>query len=625
MSSKINKSWGNKGILILPIFLAIAAGSVASYLGVGIVNIQLDKGFITNLFCLVQVSVIVLVWLFEASRSRFQSATLKVLVTAGLFLAISATWQEIRESLVLLFLLDLVFLALAVLSFFQLYLSFLITDVFVRSKLKRVMLLILMLICIVVSVTLSQRTLSSIHQQNNSLPSTGLWILTLFTSVPAIVISISGIVATRLSRYQVPQVFLRTWAIAISTFGNASFYNKNLANADFTGVDLSNIDLRASSLYRTKFRGAIGLEAARVNNHYLDLNQPKVRQLLTRGYSDETDFSNINLQGAYLQDIVMQRFNLIEANLNEADLRGADLRDSILVRSQANGADFSGANLTGVCIQDWSVNSETIFSGVQCDYVYREFQNNQPIDRYPSDRNFEPGEFESLFQKLTNAIELVFRDQIDWRALTFTFEKFRLEDDGMDLELKGIEQRGDYWIVKVTHREGVTKQQVERQVQSTYEDLRAILEAKDQQINRLLGIVEHQTGAMQQQAEALTNFSKQPFGNNFNIFGSTITNLAGSGQIDYQEASTGVRSLVTNSVNPDRTLQQLIYQLTYHNVATTAASQGELIQQVLLTEAESDPAFRAFLLEQGQQIIDRLPDGEIAIALQSAIRALQTG
>ncbi|MGI8933922.1 MAG: hypothetical protein ACR2FS_07590, partial [Phormidesmis sp.] len=181
------------------------------------------------------------------------------------------------------------------------------------------------------------------------------------------------------------------------------------------------------------------------------------------------------------------------------------------------------------CIKDWSVNQQTCFDNITCDYVYREYENDRPTDRYPANRNFAAGEFASLYAKVTNAVELIFQDQVDWRALSFTFEKFQIEDDGMGLELKGVEQRGDYWVVKVAHGAGVSKQQVEQQVQSTYDDLRTLMEAKDQQINQLLGIVDNQTKAMNQQAEALSNFSQHPFGNNFFISGSNITNLAGSG------------------------------------------------------------------------------------------------
>ena len=261
--------------------------------------------------------------------------------------------------------------------------------------------------------------------------------------------------------------------------------------------------------------------------------------------------------------------------------------------------------------------------GIKCDYVYREFENARPADRYPSDRNFKPGEFESLYQKVINSVELIFQDQVDWRALSFAFEKFQIEDDGLGLELKGVEQRGGYWIVKVAHGEGVTKQQVEQRVQGTYDEMRVLMAAKDQQIHQLLGIVDSQTKAMGQQAEALTNFSKHPFGNNFFISGSTITNLAGSGQIEYQEAANRVRSLVAHPTDPALVLQRLVTQLSDRNVATTAEGQTELIQQILLNEAAQDPEFRAFLLQQSEQIIDGLSGQAIAGAFQAAIAQLK--
>ncbi len=413
-------------------------------------------------------------------------------------------------------------------------------------------------------------------------------------------------------------------AIFWAAIGGTSFKDLDLSELDFTGSTLANTDLRAKKLYRTCFRAVRGLERARVNNDYIDLDNPKVQSLLVNGYSSDLDFSKLNLRGAYLQGADLRYFRLSETNLNGANLQNADLRDSILLRTILADADLSYANLTGACIKDWSFNQQTCFDQVTCDYVYREYENDCPIDRYPPDRSFEPGEFQSLFQKLTNAVELVFTEQVDWRSLSFAFEKFRIEDDGLDLELKGVEQRGDYWVVKVTHREGVSRRLVEQQVHSAYDDIRTLLESKDRQINQLLGIVDNQTRAMNQQAEALTNFSKQPFGNNFFISGSTITNLAGSGQIEYREAADRVRSIVTNRAEASPTMQQLFSQLSAQNVATTAATQQELIQQILLSEAEQDPAFKQLLLEQGQQMAGSLPSGEMAIALQSAIAQLNS-
>jgi hypothetical protein len=44
-------------------------------------------------------------------------------------------------------------------------------------------------------------------------------------------------------------------------------------------------------------------------------------------------------------------------------------------------------------------------------------------------------------------------------------------------------------------------------------------------------------GVTGDQAEALKELSKRSLGNSFFITGSTITNLAGSGQIEYTEAA----------------------------------------------------------------------------------------
>jgi len=134
------------------------------------------------------------------------------------------------------------------------------------------------------------------------------------------------------------------------------------------------------------------------------------------------------------------------------------------------------------------------------------------------------------------------------------------------------------------------------------------LASKEQIIHRLLGITEE--------------LSKRPFGNHFSITGSTITNLAGSGQIEYHEAAEQVRTLVANSSEPVQvtaTVRTLLTQLQGQKVANTAGTQAELIKQVLLTEAEKDPVFKQLLLLQSQQFIEAMPSPAIATAIQEAI------
>jgi uncharacterized protein YjbI with pentapeptide repeats len=472
----------------------------------------------------------------------------------------------------------------------------------------------------------------------------------------------------------------RFWALAVGSWWGTSFLNLDLSEVSFRGTTLANTDLRARKLYRTCFQGAQGLERARVDSQYLDLEIPKVQKLLTHASSADRNFRGLNLQGAYLQGADLRGFDLtdtnltgadlkqadlresvlvrtqlagadfqgvdlrkdvlIDANLTEADFRGADLRDSILVRAQVARADFRGADLTGICIEDWSVSNKTRFADVRCDYIYRKYEDGQPTDCYPIDRDFEAGEFAYLYQESEDVVELVFKGEFDFSALSLAFYKLQTEMPELEFELKGIEQRETLWVVKAKTKGSVTERLIEAQLNLTYqatarestvettirdsiyrdyEEIKARLAASEQLVNRLAGV----TG---DQAEALKELSKRSLGNSFFITGSTITNLAGSGQIEYTEAANQIRQAVTHSTDPKQvisTLQGLITQLNQQNVATTTSTQLELIQQVIGVEAEKDPGFKQFLIEQAQQVIGAMPKGAVATAVEAAIAQLR--
>lgn len=413
---------------------------------------------------------------------------------------------------------------------------------------------------------------------------------------------------------------LRNWALTVGSWSGHSLEKSDLSGVDLKGVDLANANLLSCKLYRTCFQGAIGLARARIDSRYMDLEIPKIQELLIQGYSKENDFSRLNLRGAYLQNADLRGISFIDADLSDADLKNADLQGALLVRTQVAGADFTKANLTGICIKDWNVNEKTSFSNVLCDYVYRELgENAEPTDRYPEKCNFEPREFESIYQEVGNIVELIFKEGVNWRALSFSMQKLQLEDDGLGLELKGVERRGDRWVVKVTHNENISKREVEHRLLNMYEEMKLLLVSKEQQINQLLGIATDQ-------AEALKEISRKPFGNSFVITGSTITNLVGSGQINYTEAADQIRSIIASSVDPSQVipiLRSFIAQLDGQKVATSPSTQQELIQQLILSEAEIDTVFKQFLLQQGQQIINAMPTQAMAAAVQVVIAQLR--
>ncbi len=279
---------------------------------------------------------------------------------------------------------------------------------------------------------------------------------------------------------------------AIANLGGTSFRELDLSHLNFSEISVANIDLRAKKFYRTRFAGTTGWEATTVDGSYLDLHQPKVQALLA-GKPKTQNFCRTNLRGAYLQKADLRDFDFTEAILDGADLRGANLRHTKFIGTLVTNVDFSQADLTGCCLKNWRFNRHTCFQGVICDYIYHEFEDGEVSQRYPLERNFLPGEFESIVRKLETSYELVFEQQIDPISLSFVFEKFRLEDENLGLELHGLEQRGDLWIVKVGHREGVSRQQVVERVNETYDDLRKLfetryqltLDAKDGEISRL--------------------------------------------------------------------------------------------------------------------------------------------
>ncbi len=284
------------------------------------------------------------------------------------------------------------------------------------------------------------------------------------------------------------------------------------------------------------------------------------------------------------------------------------------------GADFSGAKLTGICIEDWNVNSQTLFTNVQCDFVYRKLdEKGERTERFPANRNFEPREFESLYQEVGNVVQLIFKEGVNWRAFSFALQKLQVDDESLGIELKGIEKRGDLWVVKVSHNENVTPQVVEQNIYAAYEELQKQLASKEQQINQLLGIVTDQ-------AAALKGYSRQAFGNSFFIMGSTITNLAGFGTIDYDEASSSIRSIVANSgdsTHAASVVQNLLEKFQRQSVATSIEQQVELIQQIILAEAKKDPFFKQVFIQQARQIADTLANSAIANAVRSALAQLK--
>lgn len=106
--------------------------------------------------------------------------------------------------------------------------------------------------------------------------------------------------------------------------------------------------------------------------------------------------------------------------------------------------------------------------------------NNQQ-ERRPSSGEFAPGEFTKLFQEVLNTVDLIFRDGIDWKAFTYSFNKLILNNEGTELEIQSIENKGDgVVVVRVNVPPDANKAKIHSEFNQNYEVALKALEARYQ-------------------------------------------------------------------------------------------------------------------------------------------------
>jgi uncharacterized protein YjbI with pentapeptide repeats len=180
---------------------------------------------------------------------------------------------------------------------------------------------------------------------------------------------------------------------------------------DLREANLSNMnmmypaDLYPADLYLADLSGANLVGAFLLGANLVGAN-------LSRANLNGAFLVGANLNGANLSGAFLVGAGLFDANLSYADLSRADLTDANLAVSQVIRTNFYNATLTGACIKDWYINSETNLEKVICEYVYLDseyldFGNVDKKERRPINGNFAPGEFASLYKKILENIDLI--------------------------------------------------------------------------------------------------------------------------------------------------------------------------------------------------------------------------
>ncbi|MBW4636354.1 MAG: pentapeptide repeat-containing protein [Iphinoe sp. HA4291-MV1] len=300
-----------------------------------------------------------------------------------------------------------------------------------------------------------------------------------FVAASAVIFA-GAIIARQAIRGSPKFAWIREKAVFWAATGGTSFYSEDLTDACFDGADLRHTDFRKANLTRTSFKGATGLELARLQGTILE--NPKVRKLLTNNNGYGEDFT--------------------EANLYGANLRKADLREAILVKAQLLNADLSGAFLTNACIQDWNINHNTRFENVDCQRVYLKCSHSGHfLEPKPDSGEFQPGEFEKWITDVRDTIDLIFQNGLNWRAFAFSLTQTALNNEGVDLSVRSIENKGDGVVVaKVGVSLETNKTALHEEITNHYHEAvkaieakyQLVLQAKDGEIERLRNFYDSQ-------------------------------------------------------------------------------------------------------------------------------------
>jgi uncharacterized protein YjbI with pentapeptide repeats len=204
----------------------------------------------------------------------------------------------------------------------------------------------------------------------------------------------------------------------------AELFQASLSKSNLTGVNL-----REALLILTNLSGAV----------------------LIRADLTKANLEKANLAGSYLNEATFSGANLSEADLSRADLSRADLRGADFRECRVVSTNFTAATLTGACIEDWHINSETNFENVICDYIYYKYdwQTGKYSDRRPHDPNkiFNPGDFQRLIETARETVDLIFSDGIDWETFIKSLHKLQEKFPDSDIAVQGMQKKSDGALV----------------------------------------------------------------------------------------------------------------------------------------------------------------------------------
>jgi uncharacterized protein YjbI with pentapeptide repeats len=304
-------------------------------------------------------------------------------------------------------------------------------------------------------------------------------------------VALSAYVAWRTSQDDEKFAPARNAGIAFGVIGGTSFRGANLTDSNFKNSTLKNTNFnrtreRETVLTQVLWQDSKNLDKARVDGSIL--KNPAVCELLVTRDGHDKSYMEASLQGAKLDGVDLENANLKRANLSDVTLKDANLKNANFTEALVLRTDFTGAKMTGACLEAWNIDSTTNLNQVDCAYVYL---RNKKEERRPSSGEFASGEFTKLFREVLSTVDLIFRNGIDWKAFTYSFDKMVLDNQGTELSIQSIENKGDgVVVVRVNAPPVADKAKLHSEFNKNYEerlkalesDYRERLKAKDEEI-----------------------------------------------------------------------------------------------------------------------------------------------
>jgi uncharacterized protein YjbI with pentapeptide repeats len=283
-------------------------------------------------------------------------------------------------------------------------------------------------------------------------------------------------------------LFILRLAIGIGTIGGTCFKSANLTDADFSHAILKSTNFRFANATRTFWRQSKYLKFARVENTILvDI---KVRELLITGDGKYKEYIGASLRGANLISADLSNANLKLADLGEATLQAACLNNANLREALAIGTNFTTAQMSGTCLEGWNIDHTTILDNVESKYIYLLEEAKPETDdkeRRPSSGYFQAGDFTKLFKEVLDTVDLIFRNGVEFKAFMSSFKKVKVENGGVQIEIKSMENKGDgVVVVKIDVPPETNKEKIHREFMQFYDENVKVLDKKYHQ--KLAGI-----------------------------------------------------------------------------------------------------------------------------------------